>query len=233
MKTFYERTWDRDQCAECRRASVGSDALRAVLASLPPKLVRACGGGVSHEVISCIRDQLSYVPVAVLQARIDRRWWGRWATSPLQREAEGNREAYRPDDVALWLVEPTSCANRCEDGWLMASAQEPGADDRPCPVCAEVRAAVLAESAREDDFDDVDSSGGAKSDRTVAEAVAHRSFAECSGSGGSCGAPVRAPHTQCPACLDWPWCGCGRRRFDPAVSEVCVACADRAAAASR
>ncbi len=58
-----------------------------------------------------------------------------------------------------------------------------------------------AGGAREDDFDDVDSGGGggAKADRTVSEAVAHRPFAECSGSSGLCGAPVRAPHMQCPA----------------------------------
>jgi hypothetical protein len=225
-KSFYERTWDQDQCLTCRAAASGADAVRAVLASLPPKLLRACGGGVSSTVVSCIRDQLDYLPAAVLQARIDRRWWGRWATLPLHKSAEGDRDGYRPDDVALWLVESKGCHNRCEDGWFIAAVAEPDADDKPCPVCNGAPAA--SEGTRQtDEYEDTVPSTGA--DRTVLEAVAHRPFQECTGKDGTCGLPVQHPYTQCPACMGWPHCGCGRRRYNPAAATRCTTCATRPA----
>lgn len=229
-KTFYERTWDRDQCDSCKRAAAGTDAVRAVLSSLPSKLLRACGGGMPPSVIACIRDQLDYLPVVALQARIDRRWWGRWATLPLHKDCEGSQDGYRPDDVALWLLEPTGCANRCEDGWFLAPAHEPATDDKPCSLCNNARTSAV-HSRHTDDFEDAAPASGVE--RTVTEAVAHRPFDECSGKAGTCGVPVQHPYTQCPACLGWPMCGCGMRRYNPAEASLCGKCATAAAASGR
>ncbi|MFH8791655.1 hypothetical protein [Streptomyces sp. NPDC017941] len=44
-------------------------------------LTRACGRGSSHNIISCIRDQVSYLPSDALRARIDRHWWERRVTA--------------------------------------------------------------------------------------------------------------------------------------------------------
>ncbi|WP_244409929.1 hypothetical protein [Streptomyces albofaciens] len=45
-RTYFPRSWDRDQCDACQTAASAKDPLRAVLAALPDKLVLACGGGV-------------------------------------------------------------------------------------------------------------------------------------------------------------------------------------------
>lgn len=47
---------------------------------------------------------------------------------------------------------------------------------------------------------------------------------ECTGQGGACGVPVADPHTRCPACADWPWCECRRRRYAPDRATACSAC---------
>ena len=223
-QTFYERTWDRDQCDACRAAAHGPDPVAAVLAAFPAKLVRACGGGFPHKVYDSVRDQLDYTPPAQLAARIDRRWWRTWATLPLERQSSAERDGYRPDDVALRLLEATSCPGRCEDGWLPAT-RDPGADDRPCPHCRGGRPITETADSYEEDQDTARrNTSSTLADRTIAQAVAYRPMQECTGKDGTCGVPVQAPHTQCPACADWPTCGCGRRRYHPDRSTACHHC---------
>lgn len=139
------------------------------------------------------------------------------------------RDGHRPDDVALWLLQPTSCPDRCEDGWLIALAHAPAMHDRPFPTCS-TRMAASAEAVVTDEYakEELQQLGNA-ADRTVAEAAAYRPFAECTGDNGSCGKPARPPHTQCPSCIGWPVCRCGRRRYNPTAASVCPPCADKPA----
>lgn len=221
QQTLFPRSWDRDQCDACRTAAAGGDALRAVLAALPTKIVRACGGGVPPIVIDTIAAELrSGRSATQLASRIERRWWGRWASLPTTRPPDDHHDGYRPDDIALWLLIPTPCTGRCEDGWHTGP---PGQDDRPCAVCHGGRD---LDSLRRPAEPDKPASGDRQrpTDRTT-EALAYRPLQECEGRGGTCGRPVRPPHTQCPACLGWPWCACRRRRYDPQGARSCPSCA--------
>ncbi|MEV0604528.1 hypothetical protein AB0I82_35250 [Streptomyces sp. NPDC050315] len=225
-RTYYARSWDWDQCEDCQEAETAANPVRAVLAALPDKLIRACGGNISPDVIEMVQSELQWHTVRWLAARIERRWWGGWAGRPLQRKADEKQEGYRADDVVLWLLTPTQCSGRCEDGWRLAPPERPDQDDQPCTVC---RGGRLLTTPREaaDDWEEEKASSPAV-ERTVAEAVAYRPpTAECTGKGGTCGVPVAAPYTQCPACLDWPWCECRRRRYDPDQAIACPACSTR------
>ncbi|UJB44874.1 hypothetical protein [Streptomyces sp. A1-5] len=220
--TFFPRTWDWDQCDACQDAGTAGDPVRAVLAALPDKVIRACGGAVPPTVMDTIHTELQNRTPRQLAARVERRWWGSWAGRPLQRAAEANQEGYRPDDVAVWLLAPTVCAGRCEDGWRLAD--QPGRDDAPCTVCRGGR--LLAPRREPDDAEELEP--GSAANRTTAEAVAYRPpMRECTGQDGACGVPVAAPHTRCPACADWPWCACHRRRYDPHKTTACSACSTR------
>ncbi len=132
-RTYYPRAWD--QCDACQRTAPTADPVRAVLTALPDKLLRACGGGVPPAVLQTIHDELLRQPAARLTARIERRWWTTWANRPLEREADDGKDGYRPDDVAVWLLAPTPCAGRCEEGWHPAPPERPADDDQPCSVC--------------------------------------------------------------------------------------------------
>nr|WSX25558.1 hypothetical protein OG690_38390 [Streptomyces tubercidicus] len=228
-QTFFPRSWDLDQCDACQHAADAVDPVRAVLACLPNKLLRACGGGVSASVIHTIQDELTYQLVPRLTARVERRWWTTWANRPLERPAQAGQDGYTPDDVALWLLTPTPCDGRCEDGWHPASPDQPSADDRPCSVCNGGWLLPGRHPERNDPDDYPDTVDGeatplTAADRTPTEAIAYRPpVQECDGRGGTCGVPVTAPYTQCPACLDWPWCNC-RRRYDPNQGERCRTC---------
>ncbi|MFK8851807.1 hypothetical protein [Streptomyces sp. Ac-502] len=134
-RTYFPRSWDRDQCEACQTAASAKDPLRAVLAALPDKLVLACGGAVPPAVVDLIHDELRRHTPARLAARIERRWWKSWAGRPLQRKADGHHDGYGPDDVAVWLLVPTACNGRCEDGWHPAPPERPDRDDEPCTVC--------------------------------------------------------------------------------------------------
>lgn len=119
-------------CPSCRRPQ---GAEREVLSAYPPKLLRACGGHVPAKAVRVIQDELLYHLPRVLAARIERRWHTRWTHRKLSYDGDGEQwTAYGPDDIALWLVAPTSCPGRCEDGWVR---DEP---DRQCPVCRPPRA---------------------------------------------------------------------------------------------
>ncbi|MFE1775522.1 hypothetical protein [Streptomyces sp. NPDC059008] len=224
-QTFFPRAWDWDQCDACQNAARASNPLRVVLAGLPDKLVLACGGGVPPTVVDMIYDELQRHTPAQLAARVERRWWRSWSSRPLSREAEGNREGYRPDDVAAWLLAPTPCGGQCEDGWHLAD--RPDRDDEPCKVCRGGRLLVPQREADENSYGEEHGPSSA-ADRTPSEAVAYRPpMGECIGKNGACGLPVLPPHTQCPTCLDWPWCVCRRRRYNPEAATACPSCAPR------
>ncbi|WP_030661434.1 hypothetical protein [Streptomyces rimosus] len=221
-RTYFPRSWDRDQCDACQTAASARDPLRAVLAALPDKLVLACGGAVPPAVVDLVHDELQRHPAARIAARVERRWWQGWAGRPLRRDGDGRRDGYGPDDVAVWLLTPTACNGRCEDGWLPAPPERPDRDDVPCPVC---RGGWLLSSRRDEPAaDDEGAEPKPAAARSLADAVSYRPpIQECAGRGGTCGRPVTSPHTQCPECLDWPWCVCGRRRRNP-DRAACPAC---------
>ncbi|MFI9240814.1 hypothetical protein [Streptomyces sp. NPDC053079] len=186
-----------------------TDPIRAVLAAIPDKLLRACGGVIPRSAMEMIHDELSYRTTRQITARIERRWWNSWASRPLQRATDEKQEGYGPDDVVLWLLAPTPCSARCEDGF---SADNP---DWPCPACKDSTHAAV---------DEAEPDPAPATDRTPAEAIAYRPpMAECVGKGGTCGVPVAPPHTQCPSCLGWPRCACGRP-YDPDHGEGCRLC---------
>ncbi|MQS01333.1 hypothetical protein FNX44_005475 [Streptomyces sp. OF1] len=221
-RAFFPRSWGNDLCDACREGERSADPVRAVLAAFPPKLLSACGGTAPPAAVSSIRVQLQQYTVAQLAARVERRWWGGWASRPLSRKATDTQDGYGPDDVALALISPPACPARCDDGWV------PGDPDRPCPACLARRAQERdgeEEPQREAFYRDAARAPGpAPAARTTAEALAHRPpLRECEGRGGTCGVPVADPYTQCPACSDWPTCACGRR-YDPSRGTACPTC---------
>ncbi|MCI0383116.1 hypothetical protein [Streptomyces sp. CNQ085] len=216
-RVHFPRTWLDGQCETCRNAPGSGDPVRAVLAALPDKVVRACGGTAPPTVIDTIRAELRHHTTAQLVARVERRWWGGWSSRPLSREADERRDGYRPDHVAVWLLTPGDCPARCDDGWT------PGDPDSPCPLCGSGRPPRPRPAAGHEGGDR-EVPVPTPADRTPAEAVAHRPMPECEGRNGTCGVPVAAPYTMCPSCLDWPRCACGRR-YDPQWATACTACA--------
>ncbi|CAM5535063.1 hypothetical protein SRIMM317S_07414 [Streptomyces rimosus subsp. rimosus] len=169
MRTYFPRSWDRDQCDACQTAASAKDPLRAVLAALPDKLVLACGGGVPPAVVDLVRDELQRHSAARIAARVERRWWQSWAGRPLRRDGDAHRDGYGPDDVAVWLLTPTACNGRCEDGWLLAPPERPDRDDEPCPVC---RGGWLLSARREEsDADDDVAEPKPAAARSLADAV--------------------------------------------------------------
>ena len=207
-RVYWPTSVGQDLCDECRAAAKSPDPVRAVLAALPGAVVRAGAGTTSPMVIATLHAELRHRSPDQLATRIERRWYGRWAHLPLQRKStEDMEEAYGPDDVALWLLSPTDCPARCEDGWDLDDPDQPCATclqhGRPTPVSANEVAPAVA-------------------DRTVGEAAAARPpQPECEGRDGSCGVPVAAPYSECPFCLGWPVCRCGCR-VDP--ERPCPSC---------
>ncbi|OEV11348.1 hypothetical protein [Streptomyces nanshensis] len=234
-RVVYPDAGTRGLCGRCRTAHTSSDPLTVVLAAVPEKLLRACGGQVPARAMEQMRWELQDRTGVQLVERIERRWWGKWAHLPLEKKATDRQEGYGPDDVLGWLVVPTECQGRCEDGFI------PDDPNRPCPVCRPTRTRFdHGEAPRagrrgdrgEDDAEpgpsgDVDERAGSGPwERRYAEAVDYRPpMRECTGRDGACGVPVAEPYEQCPACAGWPWCGCGRRRFDPARAACCPVCA--------
>ncbi|HLL34690.1 MAG TPA: hypothetical protein VK545_12540 [Streptomyces sp.] len=212
-RIYLPRHWWAQQCDACRRAASSPDPVRAVLAALPDKVIRACGGTAPPAVVDTIRAELRHHSAAQLTARIERRWWGGWTHRPLHREPDEHQDGYRPDDVARWLLAPPPCPARCDDGWM------PGDPDTPCPTCRTQRPQPSVAVGS----DDEQAPAATPADRTPAEAIAHRPLRECDGRDGTCGRPVAAPYTTCPSCLDWPRCACGRRH-DPDRATTCDAC---------
>ncbi|MCC3772676.1 hypothetical protein K6I34_006451 [Streptomyces sp. UNOC14_S4] len=215
---FFPHTSRRERCDACLEQSGSRDPLRAVLAAFPDRLLRACDG-VPPQAIAAVRDELGRRTARQLTGRIERRWWGTWASRPLQRAADGKQEGYGPDEVAVWLLAPADCSAGCEDGF------SPDNPDWPCPTCrGRTRPPGPSAPATEQDQDEERTRVPATA-RTAVEAVAYRPpMNECTGSGGTCGVPVAFPYTQCPACLNWPRCACGRR-YDPDRGTACRTCA--------
>ncbi|GAA4694553.1 hypothetical protein GCM10023324_56620 [Streptomyces youssoufiensis] len=210
---FFLNAKGRDQCDACLDATRSPDPLRAVLAALPDKAVRACGGGIPPAVVDTLRAELRRRTVRQLGDRIERRWWNRWASLPLHRDESDDQPGYRPDDVMLWLVTPTPCPGGCEDGFVLDNP------DRICSICRGTSLTHLADEGGED-AQPLPQPAAA---RTPAEAIAYRPpVTECTGKGGTCGVPVAPPHTQCPSCSNWPRCACGRRH-NPA-HDACRTC---------
>ncbi|SEQ96174.1 hypothetical protein [Streptomyces radiopugnans] len=212
-RVYFNRSWQSDQCDACQNAAKSPDAVRAVLAALPGKVMRACGGSAPATVVDTIRAELRHHTPAQLADRVERRWFGGWASRPLHKEADEHQDGYRPDHVAVWLLAPSGCPARCDDGWV------PGDPDRPCPACRTTR----ARPPRPVEADE-GAPAAVPADRTIAEAVTYRPMRECEGRGGTCGVPVADSYTLCPSCADWPRCACGRR-YDPERAATCSACA--------
>ncbi|WP_372412000.1 hypothetical protein [Streptomyces luteireticuli] len=220
---FFPQTALRDQCDACLAQAGSRDPLRAVLAAFPDPLLRACEGVLPPSAVATIRDELQYRTVRQLTDRIERRWWTSWSSRPLQRPAVEKQEGYGPDDVVLWLLAPSECRGGCEDGFA------PDRPDAPCTVCrgttqppGPTPADTAASSGRWGR--PAEPAVAAAADRTPEEAVAHRPpMTECTGRGGTCGVPVTTPYTQCPACLNWPRCACGRH-YDPTQHTACTTC---------
>ncbi|MGI5340729.1 hypothetical protein ACQEVS_26700 [Streptomyces sp. CA-181903] len=212
---FYPHTAGRDRCDRCLEQAGSRDPLRAVLAAVPDRLLRACGGAYPPEAMRTIWAQLDHRTARQLVERVERRWWTSWSNRPLRRDADERRDGYGPDDVVLWLLAPAGCYAACEDGF------DPDDPDLPCPACRGHAALPGPSATRGEPAEDPSRTA----DRTPAEAVAHRPpMTECTGRDGACGVPVTAPYRQCPACLDWPLCACGYRRYDPARATACPAC---------
>ncbi|MCC2280743.1 hypothetical protein LKL35_36010 [Streptomyces sp. ET3-23] len=210
---FFPQTAGLDQCDACRNAASSPDPVRAVLSAVPDKLLRACGGVVPPGAMRILREELQYRSVRQLTARIERRWWGSWASRLLFREPDEKQEGYRPDDVVQWLLLPTDCPAQCEDGF------SPDDPDRPCPHCRSNRPATFAAGD-----DNTEPAPAPAASRTTSEAIAYRPpMNECTGRGSTCGLPVAASYTQCPDCLDWPRCACGCR-YDPELGQACSGC---------
>lgn len=226
-KTIFPRSWGWDLCTACRGAQTSAEPVRAVLAALPDKVVRACGGNVPPSVIDALHTELQRGETTDhLTARIERRWWNGWASRPLHREGDRYSDGYRPDDVALWLVVPTSCSGRCEDGWHRAGHDQPDQDDTPCGTCRGGRLLTHTHTtvASESEADEAAVPGAPVAARSLGDAVTYRPpMRECTGRDGACGVPVADPYTQCPSCLDWPLCACSRR-YDPDQAAACRMC---------
>ncbi|MDI6413148.1 hypothetical protein QLX52_30540 [Streptomyces albus] len=221
---FYDRPALREQCDSCRQAADAHDPVGTVLAALPEKVVRACHGRIPATVIDTVRTELNTRTPHQLTARIERRWWKNWAHQRLHRDPDDMHEGWTPDNIALWLVTPTPCAGRCEDGWH--PAHDPDQDDTPCPTCQGGR--LLANrTSYDDDTDDGNTErASTAADRSLTEAVTYRATTrECTGRDGACGVPVAAPYDQCPACAGWPYCPtCQHRRYNPDQATACQVC---------
>ncbi|MCF3105428.1 hypothetical protein IPZ58_28120 [Streptomyces roseoverticillatus] len=215
---YFPHTAGRDRCDACLSQGRSHDPVRAVLAAVPDPLVRACRGGLPSAAVTVIHEQLQYRTPRQLRERMERRWWGSWASRPLNRKSDEKQEGYRAEDVIVWLLAASPCPGGCEDGF------HPDNPDRLCSVCQgstrPPTPTTTTISAR------THPAPAHAADRSTAEAVAYRPpMTECTGKAGSCGVPVAAPYTQCPECLNWPRCVCGSRRFDPAQSTACRTCA--------
>ena len=211
-KVFFPRSWEEGLCDGCRTASSSTDPVRQVLAAFPEKLLRACGGTAPPSVMDTIRAELRHHHPRQLAQRIERRWYGSWANLPLRREETDDQEAYRPDDVAVWLLAPHPCRARCDDGWV------PGDPDRRCPHCTSPRSEP---DAQDDRTDGDEQASTAAADRSLSEAVTYRPLQECEGKNGACGAPLSGPYSECAECRGWIRCGCGTLH-DPC--EGCPGC---------
>ncbi|MDI5962910.1 hypothetical protein POF50_010375 [Streptomyces sp. SL13] len=127
-RVLFPSTWTKSLCDRCLH-SRAADRERQVTRTLPPKLLRACGGSAPARAVYVIRAELERNPVRRLTERIERRWWQQWSDRPLRRAGDEDVAGYGPDDVAVWLVSPSGCRGGCEDGWV------PDNPDEPCPVC--------------------------------------------------------------------------------------------------
>lgn len=225
-RTYYPRSWGRSQCASCA-AKDAADPVRTVLAALPERLVHACGGAVPPAALQTIRSELTRRTPAQLIARVERRWWASWAHRRLERKpGESGQESWRPDDVVVWLLAPTPCPEQCEDGRHLAPPEHPDRDDTPCTACKGGLLLRVHGGHDEDERSTEEPAVSTAADRGLAEALAYRPpVRECVGKDGACGVPVAEPYTRCPACSGWPWCACGRRRYNPERANSCTVCA--------
>lgn len=120
--------------------STAPEAIRLVLAKLPPELRAAVPRRCWGVIRSWIRSGLADRSPAELADRIDRRWytWG---------YAEQHVRGQIQDPIAVFrtLIAPGICPDpQCEDGYWTAL----GADGRACPRCEERRAAHFLDGAR-------------------------------------------------------------------------------------
>lgn len=106
-------------CGRCRMTRETGDPFLKVVSAFPGPLARACRYRYTTDVAREIHEQIRRHGVARIIDRMHRRWFERWARTPLEPDGV--------QGIALELVRASSCAAGCEDGFT----------DRgdPCPVC--------------------------------------------------------------------------------------------------
>lgn len=129
---FFPSSWKRDLCDACQDPQ-HIPAEQRVARALPTKIIRACGGTAPAAAMQLIRSELQQRTAQQLIERIERRWWGGWSNRPLSHPGSDGLEAYGPDNVVVWLLSPTDCPARCEDGW------SPHNPDQPCLTCQPIQ----------------------------------------------------------------------------------------------
>lgn len=120
-------------CDVCREQE-GRDSIHTVLRAIPEPVVRACRGELPAFLLEAIRSELAHRTAAQLAERVERRWWNYWSNQPLRQSLWVHAPGHSPDHVAFWLVSPTECVSRCEDGFLPHDMSVSCASCRPVPV---------------------------------------------------------------------------------------------------
>jgi hypothetical protein len=140
-----------DVCDGCLSRE-SRDPVHTVLKALPEPVVRACRGSLPAYLLAAIRTELAYRTPAQLAERIERRWWNRWSNQPIRSNPAVKAPGHSPDHVAYWLVAPTDCTARCEDGFQAhdtalpcpACRREPVPEPKPTPATSDHAAACAA-----------------------------------------------------------------------------------------
>lgn len=121
-----------DACLSYREQYAG------LLAALPNALATHF---ISADVHRLIETQLTTRSFGQLRRRIDRRWYSRFSANPISypgsgrppvyvvRDENGERTTHSMDELLTWLIQPSSCTARCEDGW------HPDNPDQACLTC--------------------------------------------------------------------------------------------------
>ncbi|MFE9803754.1 hypothetical protein ACFYP6_33695 [Streptomyces goshikiensis] len=105
-----------------------------MLKAIPEPIVRACRGELPAFLLEAIRDELAHRTAEQLTERVERRWWNYWSNQPLRQSLWVHAPGHSPDHVAFWLVSPTDCVDRCEDGFLPHDMSASCPSCRPAPV---------------------------------------------------------------------------------------------------
>ncbi|GAA1553479.1 hypothetical protein GCM10009731_04590 [Streptomyces globosus] len=133
-----------DLCDACR-ARGSRDPVQTVLKALPEPVVRACHGRLPAFLLEAIRAELAHRSPAQLADRVERRWWNYWSNQPLRQDPTPRTPGHSPEHVAYWLISPTDCPVRCEDGFQPLDPAVPCATCHPAPSPAPSPAAAASD----------------------------------------------------------------------------------------